>query len=55
MADQQAETPLRLLVINPNTSQPMTDALKPMVQDLGYNGVGYTPPVYSSFLYMLSG
>lgn len=42
MTDKQTETPLRLLVINPNTSQPMTDALRPMVQDLGYTQVSTT-------------
>ncbi|OAL33576.1 hypothetical protein AYO20_07083 [Fonsecaea nubica] len=34
--------PVRILIINPNTSQPMTDALKPVVQGLGISGVQYT-------------
>ncbi|KAH0848049.1 DCG1-like protein [Fonsecaea pedrosoi] len=34
--------PVRILIINPNTSQPMTNALKPVVQDLGIPGAQYT-------------
>jgi hypothetical protein len=46
MADSSI-TQVRILVINPNTSEHMTDALKPLVQKLGYNhvssvhGLGY--------------
>jgi hypothetical protein len=31
---------IRMLIINPNTSSSMTDALRPMVQSLGYPDVG---------------
>lgn len=34
---------VRLLIINPNTSVSMTDALKPMIDDLGYENVGHNP------------
>jgi hypothetical protein len=46
MADSSI-TQVRILIINPNTSEHMTDALKPLVQKLGYNhvssvhGLGY--------------
>lgn len=33
------DVPVRLLVINPNTSQHMTDALKPVIEGLGYSNV----------------
>ena len=45
MTGRSSTTPLRLLVINPNTSQSMTDALKPMVQDLHYNPVSHPSPL----------
>jgi hypothetical protein len=32
---------VRILIINPNTSEHMTDALKPLVQKLGYNHVSF--------------
>ncbi|EXJ96352.1 hypothetical protein A1O1_01478 [Capronia coronata CBS 617.96] len=38
----EASTPVRILVINPNTSTHMTDALKPMVEGLGFPSVDYT-------------
>lgn len=36
---QQSEVPVRILIINPNTSTHMTDALKPAVEGLGYQNV----------------
>jgi hypothetical protein len=33
-ASASTSTPVRILVINPNTSQHMTDALKPVLEDL---------------------
>lgn len=38
-----SETPVRVLVINPNTSTHMTDALKPVINELGFKNVCYTP------------
>ena len=32
--------PIRILIVNPNTTQPMTDALRPLIDRLGYNDVG---------------
>lgn len=37
----QADVPVRVLIINPNTSQHMTDALKPVVEGLGYKNVSH--------------
>jgi Asp/Glu/hydantoin racemase len=39
MADSPSPTEIGVLIINPNTSEHMTDALKPLVQNLGYNHV----------------
>jgi hypothetical protein len=50
MADPPSETRIRLLIINPNTSEHMTDALKPLVQNLGYNKVSRTTPSANYFL-----
>lgn len=36
-----ADVPVRVLIINPNTSQNMTDALKPVVEQLGYKNVSH--------------
>jgi hypothetical protein len=33
--------PVRILIINPNTSVSMTDALEPMIEALGYQAVGF--------------
>src|SRR5437764_14829167 len=40
MADASSEIHIRLLIINPNTSEHMTDALKPLVENLGFKEVG---------------
>lgn len=34
-----SEVPVRVLIINPNTSQHMTDALKPVIDALGFENV----------------
>lgn len=31
-----------ILIINPNTTQAMTDGLRPLVDSLGFNDVGLT-------------
>ncbi|KAK5461204.1 Protein dcg1 [Exophiala xenobiotica] len=41
-AEASTSTPVRILVINPNTSQHMTDALKPVLEDLRMPSVEYT-------------
>lgn len=41
-----ADVPVRVLIINPNTSRHMTDALKPMVESLGFSNVS-PPPTHS--------
>lgn len=38
------DAPVRLLIINPNTSQHMTDALKPAAESLGYSNVSLQSP-----------
>lgn len=55
MADDVSEPLLRLLIVNPNTSRPMTEALKPMVNDLGYNSVS-TPhsDLHHTFVLVIS-
>lgn len=42
-ADNMATSPIRLLIINPNTSQHMTDGLRPAVEGLGYQDVSSDP------------
>jgi hypothetical protein len=42
MAHSALKPPVRMLIINPNTSQSMTDALKPVVENLGYHPVSLT-------------
>ena len=49
MADPSPEEQIRLLIINPNTSEHMTDALKPLVQNLGYNKVSRITPSANHF------
>ena len=39
MVTSPSEVPVRVLIINPNTSQHMTDALKPVVDALGFENV----------------
>lgn len=43
-----SEVPVRVLIINPNTSQHMTDALKPVIDTLGFENVSFVSPVISS-------
>ena len=52
MADPPSETQIRLLIINPNTSEHMTDALKPLVQNLGYNKVSRITLSANHFLHL---
>ncbi|KAJ9602273.1 dal80p-controlled protein [Cladophialophora chaetospira] len=42
MTTPESTTPVRILIINPNTSQHMTDALQPVVDSLGFPSVQYT-------------
>jgi hypothetical protein len=42
--------PVRILIINPNTSMSMTDALKPMIETLGYQAVGFPEHLLVFFL-----
>jgi Asp/Glu/hydantoin racemase len=44
MANASSEMHIRLLIINPNTSEHMTDALKPLVENLGFKEVGPIVP-----------
>lgn len=39
-----AEVPVRILIINPNTSKHMTDALKPVIEALGFPKVSCPDP-----------
>ncbi|KAK5090324.1 dal80p-controlled protein [Lithohypha guttulata] len=36
------DVPVRILVVNPNTSEHMTKALQPVIDDLGFKNVQYT-------------
>lgn len=42
-----SEVPVRVLIINPNTSQHMTDALKPVTDALGFENVSLTTDITS--------
>lgn len=43
-----SEVPVRALIINPNTSQHMTDALTPVIDALGFENVSFVSGVISS-------
>lgn len=51
---QLSETPVRVLIINPNTSQHMTDALRPVVEELGYHNVSITLPNHFTHITFIS-
>jgi hypothetical protein len=41
--NMRSSSPKRsILIINPNSTQSMTEALVPLVKELGFNDVGYT-------------
>lgn len=42
MERRSTEQPIRVLIINPNCTKTMTDALHPVVESLGYHNVQYT-------------
>ncbi len=42
MSIPESSTPVRILIINPNTSQRMTDALRPVIDSLGFPSVQYS-------------
>lgn len=44
---------IRILIINPNSSQLMTDALRDPVETLGYNNVFFSAPLPRN-MYILS-
>lgn len=45
---RQPVPPVRILIINPNTSTHMTDALRPVVDDLGYPSVRISSSTHTS-------
>ena len=51
IGDQQGAAPVRMLVINPNTSVSMTAALEPMIDALEYQAVSVNISGFLSVLY----